>query len=249
MCRPRPVGSQLSPGMARRSNDDRRSSLPFTANRGLLATLLQLCTERFRRLYFRAVESVGYHKRDILISRVENARDSFEEAKDQFQSALEKFTFLTNFHGGNLENLYGDLKAEFDYSLAKANGVRDRISAIQMVGDALFEEWRQELDEYTNRSLKASSKQQLRVTYQHYTQLVSAMRKAESRIDPVLAAFHDQVLFLKHNLNAKAIASLEDELSMISVNVTGLVQAMERSISEANTFMASFSRQKSLPAG
>ena len=26
---------------------------------------------------------------------------------------------------------------------------------------------------------------------------------------PVLAAFHDQVLVLKHNLNARAIASLE----------------------------------------
>ena len=34
------------------------------------------------------------------------------------------------------------------------------------------------------------------------------MRLAESRIEPVLKSFRDQVLFLKHNLNAKAIASL-----------------------------------------
>lgn len=232
--------------MAKRSNDAQNTSLTSTA-RGLLGPLLRLCIDRCQRLYFRAVESVGYHKRDILISRVETARDSFEEAKDQFQCALEKFTYLTNFHGGELENVYGDLKAEFEYSQSKADGVRDRIIAIQTVGDALFEEWRQELELYKNRTLKASSRQQLRLTYQHYTQLINAMRKAETRIDPVLAAFRDQVLFLKHNLNAQAIASLEDELSIISINVTGLVHAMERSIIEANAFMDSFSRQKSLP--
>lgn len=233
--------------MAKRSNDHQNTALTTGVTRGLLAPLIRLLTERFRRFYFRAVESVGYHKRDILISRVETARDSFEEAKDQFQCALEKFTFLTNFHGGELENVYSDLKSEFEYSQSKADGVRDRINAIQSVGDALFEEWRMELELYKNRSLKASSKQQLRLTYQHYTQLITAMHKAETRIDPVLSAFRDQVLFLKHNLNAQAIASLEDELSLISINVTGLVHAMERSITEANAFMDSLSRQKSLP--
>lgn len=215
---------------------------------GLLRPLVRFLEERFQGWYFRAVESMGYHKRDILIGRVETARDGFEEAKEQFQSALEKFSYLTHFHGGELENAYNDLKAEYDYSKAKADGVRDRIHAIQAVGDALFEEWREELEQYKNRALKASSRQQLRTTHQHYTQLVAAMNKAESRIEPVLAAFRDQVLFLKHNLNAQAIASLEDELGVISINVAGLVQAMERSISEANLFMDSLTRQKSLPA-
>jgi hypothetical protein len=32
------------------------------------------------------------------------------------------------------------------------------------------------------------------------------MLKAEQKIQPVLGAFRDQVLFLKHNLNANAIA-------------------------------------------
>ena len=235
--------------MTKRSNDDQSTSLTTSVTRGLFCPLLRLLADRCRRFYFRAIESVGYHKRDILISRVETARDSFEEAKEQFQCALEKFTFLTSFHGGTLENVYGELKAEFEYSQSKADGVRDRISAIQAVGDALFEEWRLELEMYKNRSLKASSKQQLRITYQHYSQLINAMHKAETRIDPVLSAFRDQVLFLKHNLNAQAIASLEDELGMISINVTGLIRAMERSITEANAFMESFSRQKSLPAG
>jgi len=32
---------------------------------------------------------------------------------------------------------------------------------------------------------------------------------AEDQIAPVLKAFHDQVLFLKHNLNSRAIGSLK----------------------------------------
>jgi hypothetical protein len=193
------------------------------------------------------VESAGHHKRDILVARVENARDSLEEAKEQFQSALDKFSALTHFDGGDLEDLYRQLKIEFDYSQAKALAVKDRIDAVQDVAEALFAEWEAELEQYSNRSLRSSSRQKLKLTQQHYGQLISAMRRAESKIEPVLRVFQDQVLYLKHNLNAKAIASLEHELSAMSVSVTGLIGAMERSISRANDFMYSLNGQKALP--
>lgn len=35
------------------------------------------------------------------------------------------------------------------------------------------------------------------------------VREVEARRTPVSNAFHDQVIFLKHNLNARAIASLQ----------------------------------------
>lgn len=205
--------------------------------RSLWNPLVRMIVAKFQKLYFRAVESVGHHKRDILIARVENARDSLEEAKDQFQNALEKFSALTQFNGGELEDLYRQLKIEFDYSTAKALAVRDRIDAVQDVGEALFAEWEGELEQYTSRNLKTSSRQKLKQTQQHYGQLITAMRRAEAKIEPVLSVFQDQVLYLKHNLNAKAIISLEEELIGMTTSVAGLVGAMERSIGRANDFV------------
>jgi hypothetical protein len=224
-----------------------RASLTVSVLRGALAPLLRRCADAYRQLYFRVVEGAGYHKRDLLAGRVEAARDEFAAAKEQFQSALEKFSALTYFEGGELESCYYRLKSELDYSKTRADGVRDRIEAIQTVGDALFEEWRQELEQYSHRGLKANSRQQMRLTQQQYSQLLTAMRRVESRTGPVLAAFQDQVLYLKHNLNAQAILALEDELRLVSLNVSSLILSMDRSIQEADVFMRALARDKSLP--
>jgi len=200
-----------------------------------------------QKLYFQVVESTGHPKRDILITRVEAARDSLEEAKGQFQDALERFSVLTRFQGGDLGHLYQQLKREFDYSQSRADAVRDRIDAVEAVADALFLEWEEELEQYTNRNLRNTSRQKLKQTRQHCGQLLIAMRRAEDRIEPVIAVFQDQVLFLKHNLNAQAIASLEGELTAMSLNVANLIDAMERSINRANDFVETLNRQKILP--
>lgn len=214
----------------------------------MLGPLARFLAARVQRLYYRAVEASGQDKREVLVMRVETARDSLQEAKEQFQSALDRFSALTQFEGGNLEEVYRQLRVEYDYSRSKALAVRDRIDAVEDMAEALFAEWERELDEYTSRSLRSSSRQKLRQTRQHYGQLITAMRRAEGKIEPVLSAFHDQVLFLKHNLNAKAVASLQGELAAMSVGVAGLIGAMERSIARANDFVESLNGQKALPA-
>lgn len=217
----------------------------------LLSALTQRLGNRLQRLYYKTIEQTGQHKREILVTRVELARDSLEEAKTQFQTALEKFSELTAFEGGNLESLYRQLKVEYDYSRSRAALVEDRIADIESVAKALFREWDEELSEYSNRTLRSSSRQKLKITQQHYLHLIQAMRRAEGKINPVLRVFHDQVLFIKHNLNAHAIASLEHELATMSIGVAGLIGAMEQSITRANQFVESLNGQplRALPPG
>ena len=64
------------------------------------------------------------------------------------------------------------------------------------------------------------------------------MKRASGKIHPVLSVFHDQVLYLKHNLNAQAIASLQGELVTLEHNVDQLVREMEDAIREADRFIA-----------
>jgi hypothetical protein len=190
-----------------------------------------------QKAYYSTMEKFGVHKRDIMVDRVEEARDSQHDAKEQFQSALEQFSQVLNYKGGKLEDKYKSLQAEYDKSEAKAEEVRDRIDAVENVSEALFAEWEDELEQYTSRSLRLDSEKKLKRTRGQYQQLIKAMRKAEAKMEPVLRAFNDQVLYLKHNLNAQAIASLQSELVAVESDITDLIKEMEKSIGEANAFI------------
>jgi hypothetical protein len=189
--------------------------------------------------YYSAMEKFGIEKRDILVDRVEEARDAQEETKETFASTLEEFSALIEFDGGDLEKLYERLKDRLADSQGAAAEVKERIESIESVATALFREWDSELDQYSSPSLRRQSEDQLKRTQRQYEELIATMRRAESKIPPVLTAFSDQVLFLKHNLNAQAIASLENEALRIQGNVETLIAEMESAIDEANAFIAS----------
>ncbi len=194
-------------------------------------------------VYYGTMEKFGYHKRDILVDRVQDARDAQQEAKKQFESVLERFAAVVGFEGGELEETYKRLKADLSRSEGKARAVRARIKDVEDVAQALFREWESELDDYTNEKLKRLSKRKLEQTRKRYAQLIGAMHRVEGKIEPVLVAFRDQVLFLKHNLNAQAVASLEDELVSVRADVATLLKAMEASIAEANDFIQTMSQE------
>lgn len=188
-------------------------------------------------VYYNTMEQFGIEKRDILVDRVEEARDSQEDAKEQFSSALERFTTLLNFDGGELQQVYDRLNAEFEQSERRAEEVSDRIRAVENVSEDLFNEWEDELDLYTDRNLRATSERTLRQTRSRYNQLLDTMHAAENTMIPVLNAFRDQVLFLRHNLNSQAIASLRNEVTSIENGIDALIEDMEASIAESNRFL------------
>ena len=208
-------------------------------SRVFLVVVVLLFTFGCQKVYYDTMEKFGVHKRDIMVDRVEEARDSQEEAKEQFQTALEKFSSVLNFKGGKLEDKYKTLQAEYDKSETKADEVKKRIDAVEDVSEALFDEWQAELDQYSSATLRRDSERKMVQTRKQYEQLMAAMRKAESKIAPVLRAFKDQVLYLKHNLNAQAIASLQNELVAVESDIADRIQEMEKSIGEANSFIKS----------
>lgn len=199
----------------------------------LVSLLLGACSTA----YYKAMETIGVEKRDIMVDRVENARNAQAEAKEQFSSALERFSAMVKVDGGELEKTYSQLKSELEASEEQAEAVRDRIAAVEDVSEALFDEWEQELTLYSNASLRETSRRRMQATRRAYEELIRKMHRAESTMTPVLAAFRDQVLFLKHNLNARAIASLEREYATIDRDIRRLVNEMEASIQEADRFI------------
>ena len=184
-----------------------------------------------------ALEKVGYHKRDILIDRIDAAQASQTEGQEQFKSALEQFKSVINFDGGDLEVTYDQLNDEYEASVDAADEIHERIDSVKNVADALFDEWQEELEQYSNASLRRDSERQLKDTRRRYSKVLGAMRRAEKAIDPVLASLKDNTLYLKHNLNARAIASLKNELGTVDNDVNALLTAMQQAINESNAFI------------
>ena len=189
--------------------------------------------------YYGAMEKVGIPKRKILVDRVGSAREAQQEAKQQFSSALAHFLAVTKVPPSQLQATYEQLDTEFKHSEARAKEVRSRIADIDSVAEALFAEWSNELGQYKSASLRSQSERQLTATRNRYAAMMRVMDQAAAGMDPVLAAFHDQVLFLKHNLNAQAIASLNVSSRDLQQDISRLVADMEKSIKEADAFIAS----------
>ena len=204
-------------------------------------------SKKLRSAYYSARESIGEHKRDIVVAHVEQACVGLQETKAEFEDALLRFKALVCVNETTLDHKYNLLNRQYQFCCAKSAAVSDRIKAIEQVSEALFVEWENELDEYINRNLRAHSKQQLKVARQSYAKLIRAMQKAEAKIQPVLAAFKDQVLYLKHNLNAQAIAALRHEFIEIGIDISQLIHAMEQTIAEASLFVTALTNQKALP--
>jgi phage-related tail protein len=209
--------------------------------------IIRFFLKKFRIACYSARESIGEHKRDIVVYQVEQTCISLNETRNEFEDALERFKNLVCVNETSLEHRYNLLNRQYQFCRSKSDTVSARIRAIEEVSEALFVEWETELNEYTNRALRNSSKQQLKAARQNYARLIKAMHRAESKIQPVLAAFKDQVLHLKHNLNARAIAALQHELIEISIDISQLIYAMEQTIAEASHFVSALVDQKALP--
>lgn len=193
--------------------------------------------------YYSAMEQVGYHKRDIMVDRVEDAKESQQDAQEEFTSALEALSSLTNFSGGNLEDMYNKINDKYQDSEKAAQNVTDRIAAIEDVSDALFEEWQTELDLYTSDSLRRSSEQKLRETKSSYQTMLSAMKRAEKKMDPVLNTLRDNTLYLKHNLNASAVGSLQGEFMSLEKDIAYAIKQMNAAIAESDKFLAQLNQK------
>lgn len=189
--------------------------------------------------YYAAWEKLGVEKRDILVDRVEDAKESQEDAQQQFTSALDEFSQLINFDGGELEDRYHQLKDQYEASVASAENVSNRIDKVESVAEALFDEWENELEQYSNEALKRESKHKLKETKRRYADLVRTMRRAESKMAPVLESLEDNVLYLKHNLNASAIGALQGEFKNIRRDVDQLIFEMRKAIQQSNAFIES----------
>lgn len=212
-----------------------------------VAAVLTACErakESAREKYYNALEKVGLERREVLVKRVDNAREAQQKAQEQFRDALEEFKSLVGYKGGELESKYEKLRGEYEDAKQRADAVNEKIRAVRNVATSLFREWETEIGQYTDASLASESRRELSETRHRYEQLVTTMEKSAAKMDPVLRKLHDQVLFLKHNLNARVLGSLKGTADSLQIDVTKLIADMQISIQEADAFIKDMGKKE-----
>jgi len=187
--------------------------------------------------YYSAWEMLGQEKRDLLRSNVSAVQEEQQEAADQFESALDRLRELTAVDAGELEDVYDDLNGDYEEAKLRADGVHERIEKIDSIANDLFLEWEAEIGEISSADMRTKSRKKLDETKRNYAGLESKLRKSEASMEPVLTQLQDNVLFLKHNLNAAAIGGLSAEVAGIESDIETLIADMRASIAEADRFL------------
>ncbi len=190
-----------------------------------------------RNTKYSAYEMIGVEKRDLLGKYVGDTREAQEETKEAFKDALDQLKKTYNFDGGKLERQYNALNGSYQDAEARANEVHKDVDKVEKVAEDLFAEWKREISEISTESLRSKSREQLVDTQKRFGQLKASLKSSESKIDPVLKKLKDHVLYLKHNLNAKAVASLKGETVRIEGEIQSLIKAIESSIKESDEFI------------
>ncbi len=187
--------------------------------------------------YYATMEKFGYEKRDLLKKSVVAARDEQMDASKEFKDALGRLKAIYGYDGGKLESAYNQLKSDYSGCEAAASAVRERITRMDRIANDLFAEWESEITQISSPTLAADSRRKLNDTRSRYSGLVSSLRASEATMEPVLRQFNDYVLYLKHNLNAQAIASLKGEGANIQAEISRLIEQMNQSIKQADEFV------------
>jgi hypothetical protein len=198
-----------------------------------------------RKYYYNAWEKFGYDKRERLVDNVEEARDEQVKAKKQFASALDEFKSVVNYKEGDLDKMYNKLNKSYQQSESQANTVKEKVTGVKRVADALFTEWKGEIAQIKDDpSLQRGAQDLFNKTKENYGEMISRMDSAVATMDPVLQRFKNRVLFVKSNLNAQAIGSLAGTEVELGADIERLIKEMEASIAEADKFISETQAKK-----
>ncbi len=238
----RPNGAGAARDALSRASDTIRPVTSLSRNARLflaVALTVALGVSGCTSAYYSVMQKLGKEKRDILVQRVKDSKKDQEDTKEKLQTTMESFQALTGFQGGSLEKSYKKLNGDYESAADQVQKLHDRIQSIDKVSNDLFNEWQNEINQMGNAKLKAQSSAMLRDSKSKNAVFLTAMHNTEARITPVMAAFHDQVLFLKHNLNARAIGSLKGTSAKMDTDVTALKKSIDASMAEADNLINS----------
>ncbi len=184
-----------------------------------------------------AYKSSGQYKRDILIDRIEKARQCHERAKNQFEVVLINYSNVVDTAKGDLHDEYNKLSRQYNKTKAITKEISRRVVDVEKIGKSLFRDWEDELEGYENETIRRTSEEHLDTTRSNYLKVVHSLKDTQRRTENILKSLSDQMLFLSQNLNVGALKSFKEEITALKDDLKSLIKKMEKGIEEAEKFV------------
>ncbi|MSR62254.1 MAG: DUF2959 family protein [Planctomycetes bacterium] len=175
-----------------------------------------------------------------LLDSVQVAQEECVGAREDFGAAFHLYQRLTAPQAVELEELSGDFEDALDACRERAQDLGLRIDAAQKESAALFQGWNEELAHFSGDTLRKKSAAMLQDTQARAQRVAGALEGVRKRMEPVVLKLSDYALFFHHNLNARAIATLEDTYKDFDAEFRALDRELEQALSESQTFLTAF---------
>ncbi len=195
-----------------------------------------LCTS-CSTVYYNFWEFLGQEKRELLQSEMEAITSNQTDTKEDFKDTLSKIRSEYSYKEGSLESTYDDLSDDYNDLHSNAEDLSKSIDKAKNIAEDLFDEWEDEASKITNSKFRAESLRKRVITMTKFKVALKSVRKVESKMTKVLVKLNDRVLYLKHNLNAKAIGKIKIELKNIEQDIVSLIGQIDESNQQANSFI------------
>jgi len=175
-----------------------------------------------------------------LVSKARAAERESVETREDFAAAFLSYQRLTAPQALELEKLCDEFEDAVDACENRSEDLDDRIETIRREKEELVKDWTEELEHFTSDAVRKKSAVQMQETDARAQRLLDALEKLQGRMKPVLLKLQDYRLFFDHNLNARAIATLQDTYKEFDAECKALESEIGKAQGEIAAFLAYF---------
>jgi hypothetical protein len=187
---------------------------------------------------------------DDLVEAVEKVNGELDSSKESMLAAVQKLQAVTapDFKGDAVA-AYKDLKKTIDSSDDQANDLRKCVEKMQAAAEPVFDQWTKDLEAYSNPEMRARSQQRLAAARERFDTVVAAVEPVLVEYETINQTLHDHALFLSHDMNPAAIATIQGDVRSVAKEASALDGSFNSAKAAARAYVDSAAQPKAVPAG
>jgi len=190
-----------------------------------------------------AAAQAGVKQAENLVKKTEASAKAITEAREQIKTTLDGYNALIEGNVEDTKKAYGNLQKEMDRSDDRAEDVGKRIDEMNVEADKYFADWTRSLDGISSPDLRARSEERMKDARSRYDQILATTGKAGDMFASFIQNLRDQVTYLGHDLNPRALASLEGDATKLNTAAESFFGKIDSAIDEATSYAASLRPQ------
>ena len=185
----------------------------------------------------------GVKQTEKLVSKANDTVGSIRAAKQQIKDTLVAYNLLVGNKVEDPKKTYKDLQKGIENTDKKVADVDQKVAAMQKEADLLFADWASNLASISSEELRKRSEERLNETRERYNGILAAGDKAGKVFNPFIASLKDQVVYLGHDLNPSALASLKPDADKLNKEAEVLFKKIDETVDEASGYITSLKPQ------